>query len=118
MTGKDSVTAYHRAISDRSMQRVHPVIAVSVISVVLYSVIILMLEPQLSAKECVFEVVSAVFTVGSSLGCTPHLSAASKLILCTAMFFGRIGILSILMGFADSHRSNSFRYPSDNIIIN
>lgn len=118
MTGKDRVTAYHRAISDRSMQRVHTVIAVSVVSVVLYSVIILMLEPQLSAKECVFEVVSAVFTVGSSLGCTPHLSAASKLILCTAMFFGRIGILSILMGFADSHRSNSFRYPSENIIIN
>lgn len=77
-----------------------------------------MLEPHLSVKACLFEVVSAVFTVGSSLGCTPHLSAASKIVLCTAMFFGRIGMLSILMGFADSHRSNSFRYPSDSIIIN
>ena len=100
------------------MQRVHTVIAVSVISVMVYSVAILMLEPQLSTRDCLFEVVSAVFTVGSSLGCTPDLSDASKIILCTAMFFGRIGMLSILMGFADSHRSNSFRYPSDSIIIN
>lgn len=118
MTGKNRVTAFHRAISVRSMQRVHTVISVSVISVVLYSIAILMLEPELSVKDSLFEVVSAVFTVGSSLGATPHLSGASKIILCTAMFFGRIGMLSILMGFADSHRSNSFRYPSDSIIIN
>lgn len=118
MTGKHRVTAFHRTISVQSMQRVHTVIAVSVISVMVYSVAILMLEPQLSTRNCLFEVVSAVFTVGSSLGCTPDLSDASKIILCTAMFFGRIGMLSILMGFADSHRSNSFRYPSDSIIIN
>ncbi|MCM1337628.1 MAG: potassium transporter [Candidatus Amulumruptor caecigallinarius] len=118
ITGKKRVTAYHRTISPTSMQRVQAVLALSIVTLLIYTVTLLALEPQLPVKDVVFEAVSAVFTVGSSMGITPMLCGASKIVLCTAMFIGRIGFISLLMGFANSHRSNAFSYPNDNIIIN
>lgn len=118
ITGKNKVTAFHRTISPTSMQRVQAVLALSIITLLAYTLTLLALEPRLPVKAVVFEAVSAVFTVGSSLGVTPQLSTASKVVLCSAMFIGRVGFISILMGFANSHRSNAFSYPNDNIIIN
>lgn len=118
ITGKHRVTAFSRTISPESMQRVQAVLAISILTLVLYTITLIALEPDLPAKALIFEALSAVFTVGSSLGVTSELSGASKILLCSAMFFGRIGVISILMGFADTHRSNAFSYPSDNIIIN
>ena len=42
-------------------------------------------------KAVTFEVVSAIATVGLSLGLTPQLSAASRVILILLMYAGRIG---------------------------
>lgn len=38
-----------------------------------------------------FEVASALGTVGLSLGATPQLTVAGKLVICVAMFLGRVG---------------------------
>ena len=76
------------------------------------------LEPGLSPKALVYEAVSALFTVGSSLGVTSALSIPSKILLCTAMFLGRVGIISLLVGVVGVHNAPPFRLPSDNIIIN
>jgi Trk-type K+ transport system membrane component len=65
-----------------------------------------------------FEALSALFTVGSSLGITPELGLASKLLLCSAMLLGRVGILSLLVGFIGHRRNAPVSYPTDNIIIN
>ena len=59
-----------------------------------------------------------MFTVGSSLGITPSLSLYSKILLCTAMFLGRVGIISLLVGMVGTHNDPPFRLPADNIIIN
>lgn len=116
--GKNRVTAFGRTISPESMQRVQAVVALSIVSLIIYTLILLALEPELPTKSLIFEAVSAVFTVGSSLGVTPLLGSASKILICTAMFLGRIGVISLLMGFANSHKSNAFSYPADNLIIN
>jgi len=49
-------------------------------------------------EEIVFEVSSALSTVGLSTGITGELSDASKLIICCMMFIGRLGVLTF--GFA------------------
>lgn len=45
----------------------------------------------------IFEAFSAMGTVGLSLGLTPRLPEAAKLIIMTVMFLGRIGLLTFLM---------------------
>lgn len=116
--GREVVTAYDRSISIPSLRRAHAVIGLSILSLTFYGIMLVGLEPELSPKALVYEAVSALFTVGSSLGVTSALSIPSKILLCTAMFLGRVGIISLLVGVVGVHNDPPFRLPSDNIIIN
>lgn len=116
--GRERVTAYDRTIAVPSLRRAHAVIGLSILSLAFYAITLVGLEPELSPKALVYEAVSALFTVGSSLGVTPALSIPSKILLCTAMFLGRVGIISLLVGVVGVHNDPPFRLPTDNIIIN
>lgn len=115
--GHNRATAFHRTISQASVRRANAVIVISLLALMAYLMTVMYLEPDLPAKSVIFEVVSALFTVGSSLGITGELGAASKAVLCTAMFLGRVGILSLIAGLATSRRDVSDHYPEDTIII-
>ncbi len=115
--GQSSAQAFGRRISTGSVRRANAVVAIAIAAFIIYAAIILTLEPHLSTKSILFEVTSALFTVGSSLGITDQLSPLSKIILSTAMFAGRVGILSLLIGFGTQSRDKSLHYPTDNIII-
>lgn len=116
--GHSGTSAFNRRINTASIRRANAVVTLAAISLLAYLVTMLLLEPQFTTKEIVFETVSALFTVGSSLGITPYLSDASKALLSTAMFFGRVGLLSILSGILARTRDISPHLPADNIIIN
>ncbi|EHQ87927.1 TrkH family potassium uptake protein [Desulfosporosinus youngiae] len=66
-----------------------------------------------------FEVISALATVGLSLGITPELSAAGKVVIIVSMFMGRVGLLTL--GFFLSQRAEKsaadFKYPEERILI-
>ncbi|MDE7397186.1 MAG: potassium transporter, partial [Muribaculum sp.] len=116
--GRHRVVSYNRTISDDSTRRAITVVSLSMIFFFIYSIVLLNLEPTLQPKAVIFEVVSALFTVGSSMGVTASLSTTSKAILCTAMFLGRVGIMSLLIGINGNRSDKPVRYPSENIIIN
>lgn len=115
--GHGAATAFGRRIAPGSIRRANAVLTVAIGAFIFYAVTLLLLEPQLSPKSLLFEATSALFTVGSSLGVTEHLGNASKLLLITAMFAGRVGILSLLTGIGGGKIDRSAHYPADNIII-
>lgn len=116
--GRSQVVAYHRTIALGSIRRANAVVALSIISYFVYSMLLVAFEPRLPVKPLLFEASSALFTVGSSLGVTAELSVASKITLCTAMFLGRVGIISLLVGVSGSQKDLPVRFPDDSIIIN
>ncbi|MDE7470217.1 MAG: potassium transporter, partial [Paramuribaculum sp.] len=116
--GRDKVVAFRRTIAVWSIRRANAVVALSIMSYVIYSMIILWLEPELSPKALLFEVLSALFTVGSSLGVTSDLSAPSSLVLCSAMFLGRVGIISLISSVVGRRNDTPVSLPTDNLIIN
>lgn len=118
VTGSAKVTAYHRTVSTGSIRRANAVVALSIISYLVFSLILLALEPGLPVRSLLFESCSALFTVGSSLGVTSQLSDASELLLSVAMFLGRVGLISLLTGLVRHHNAPGVIYPTDNIIIN
>lgn len=118
LQGHHGATAFNRTISKASVRRAHAIISLSLLTLLAYCVAMLVLEPALPAKAVVFETVSALFTVGSSLGITAELSDAAKTLLCTAMFLGRVGLLSLLCGLMRRRRDLSSHLPADNVIIN
>lgn len=118
VTGSPKVTVYRRTVSTGSIRRANTVVTLSILSYLIVATLILTLEPNLPPKKLLFEACSALFTVGSSLGITDSLSNASKIILSIAMFIGRVGLISLLMGLMTRRHPYGITYPSDNIIIN
>lgn len=118
ITGKDRVVVYNRTIAMDSVRRACAVVTLSILAYIFYSMMLVAFEPGLPVKQLLFESASALFTVGSSLGVTHELSDPSKILLCTAMFLGRVGIISMLIGFAGQRKDPPVKYPVDNVIIN
>ncbi|MEE0978925.1 MAG: potassium transporter TrkG [Muribaculaceae bacterium] len=115
--GESKVTVFNRTISPGSIRRANGVVAISIISYIIFAMMLVWLEPALPLKAVLYEMVSALFTVGSSLGITSDLSVYSKLVVCVAMFLGRVGLLSLLTGMFATDDANLKNYPVDNVII-
>ena len=65
---------------------------------------------------CLFETASAVGTVGLTLGITPGLGLASKIILMLLMFIGRVGGLTIIYAAISDYKDTS-RKPLGKITV-
>lgn len=115
--GNSSVTAFRRNIAIPSVRRANAIVTLSILSVIVFTTVLMLLEPALPTRSVVFEVVSAVFTVGTSLGITDSLCDASKYVLILAMFLGRVGLLSLMAGMFTPRRDMSSHYPYENAII-
>ncbi|NPA49809.1 MAG: hypothetical protein GXO20_07480 [Thermodesulfobacteria bacterium] len=64
-----------------------------------------------------FETVSALGTVGLSTGLTPHFSVFGKIVLILAMFFGRVGLLSLLSILAEIKPPRPYHYAPEEVMI-
>ena len=78
--------------------------------------LLVVMEPQISLMEALFEITSAFGTVGLSTGITPDLGDDSKLLSIIVMYIGRLGPLTIasLWYYTKGERA---RYPEGNIAI-
>jgi Trk-type K+ transport system membrane component len=110
--------AFNRHISTPSVRRANAVVTLSIVSTLILIIVLMLCEPELSARDVIFESISAIFTVGSSMGITEQLGMASKIFLSIAMFIGRVGLISLLTGMFTAERDTSTLYPDENVIIN
>ena len=70
-----------------------------------------------SLGECLFETVSAIGTVGLSLGLTPSLGAMSRVLLILLMFLGRVGGLTLFFAAASNKASEVGLHPLEKIAV-
>ncbi|MCF8043405.1 MAG: hypothetical protein K9K65_14455 [Desulfarculaceae bacterium] len=64
-----------------------------------------------------FEATSALGTVGLSLGATPMLTPAGKVIIILLMFLGRLGPLAFVYSVAQSLRDPGYRLAEERVIM-
>ena len=77
-------------------------------------------EVNLSFLDIFFETVSALGTVGLTLGITSKLSTIGKIIIAFTMFFGRLGPLTIVIALARRKKQTKkglVRYPEGKIMV-
>ena len=72
---------------------------------------------NLPITSCLYETASAVGTVGLTLGITPTLGSASKMILIMSMFFGRVGGLTLIYAAFGTHKKQVAKLPTDTIAV-
>ena len=68
--------------------------------------------------DALYEAVSALATVGLTAGATGSLSIPAQFLIIMYMYFGRVGLLTISMGFLTGDKAEErFRYAQTNLLI-
>ncbi|MFT5702442.1 MAG: trk system potassium uptake protein TrkH [Desulforhopalus sp.] len=72
---------------------------------------------EMDFLSTLFEMTSAIGTVGLSMGITPQLSAPGKIILIVAMLGGRIGPAVLVLMLLRAKKTSHVEYPVEKIIL-
>jgi len=113
---RQSVTVFKRRVDDRIVRQAGAVVCFYLAAVLVATALICAIEP-FPLREVLFEVTSAMATVGLSMGMTPLLGVASKLILILLMYAGRLGGLSIFLALSESETPPPLERPVEKILI-
>lgn len=95
LTGKDTPVVFGRSIGFRVIYKALAVSLITLMLIVLGVFCLTLTDPDKPFVAELFEVVSAVGTVGLTLNLTPHLSDAGQMLLMPLMFIGRLGPLTL-----------------------
>ena len=115
--GRKHITVFRRTVPAEDVVRVFTLVTVQLCATLLGAFFLIGDGADLMAA--LFETFSASATVGLSLGLTPTLSAASRLVVMTLMFFGRVGILTIatLLSDKEVREKNQMQYAEIHLMI-
>jgi trk system potassium uptake protein TrkH len=105
-----------RRVSDAVVRKALAVLVLSLLWVFTVTMLLLLTE-KLPLEPLLFEAVSAVGTVGLSLGVTPRLSDVGKLIVSLAMLVGRVGVIMVMLSLFSTRQTSSVRYPEEPMIV-
>ena len=93
-------------------------IAFMMVSLSLLGGVFISATSPVAFTDALYEAVSALGTVGLTAGATGHLSVASQILIIIYMYFGRVGVLTISMGFLVGDKAEErFRYAETNLLI-
>ncbi|MBO4323064.1 MAG: Trk family potassium uptake protein [Clostridia bacterium] len=112
---KKDIQCFNRRLPENAVGTAGAILSIYLTLFLLSGVTISIIE-GLPILTCLFETSSAIGTVGLSLGITPSLSIASKIILMALMFFGRVGALTLIYAAVPQTNSNS-RLPLENVAV-
>ncbi len=117
ITGRERVEIYGRALPQRVLLSSLAVVVLYVLVASLGVFGLALCDPQMPLRSQLFEVVSALSTVGLSTGVTAQLSPGSQLVLCLLMFIGRVGPLSLVLSVVRMERPTSYQYPEEDLVV-
>lgn len=113
---KEDTQMFRRRIADETVKHAAAILLLYVVLFLLGGSIICVVE-ELPFLTCLYEVASAIGTVGLSLGITPSLGIVSRGILIALMFFGRVGGLTLIYATFGGKERNVSKMPLDKITV-
>lgn len=117
VTRRDRVEAFGRTIPVRTLFAALTVFVIYVLCAAAGIFLLALFDPGMPLQDQAFEVISALSTVGLSTGITPNLSPASKLVICAAMFIGRIGPISLVLSIFQNRTTLEYEFPEEEVVV-
>ena len=115
--GRESVCVYKRTIPQGQVLDAMT-IAVILIALAMFGGIFISATSPIGFTDALYESVSALATVGLTAGATGSLSIPAQILIMIYMYFGRVGVLTISMGFLMGDRvEERFRYAETRLLI-
>ena len=118
--GEEETVVFKRAIPYEIVREAIVIVTVTALFIALVFALLLVTEQGrgLSSDALFFETVSAVSTAGLSIAdTTRRLSNEGRLVIMGAMFFGRLGALSVVMMIGARAPRRPFRYPTEELVV-
>lgn len=100
-------------------ENVYRALTITLMSLMLLVIATMLLSLTESAEflTVLFEAVSAFGTSGLSMGLTPELTTAGKVLVIILMFMGRTGPLTLAYALKPKGSKELYRYPEGKITI-
>ena len=115
--GRETVTVYKRTIPKAQVLDAMT-IAFILIALAMFGGIFISATSPIGFTDALYEAVSAIATVGLTAGVTGSLSVPAQILIVMYMYFGRVGVLTISMGFLAGDRAEErFRYAQTSLLI-
>ena len=116
--GKQRAVFKGRTISQASFTRAVTVICVQLLAIIV-GVLLLNICEGVDIMSVLYEVTSAISTVGLTMGITSSLSVISRITVMLLMFFGRLGILTVTLAVMNnqSGAEPNITYPEAKMLI-
>ena len=113
---KERPQCFGRRIADESIRNASAIFLLYLLLFLTGGILICCIDgvPLMAA---LFEAASAIGTVGLSLGITPELSGASRLILIFLMYFGRVGGLTMIYAVTAKGAPELSQFPQERVTI-
>lgn len=116
---QEETHAFKRKFEGEAIYQASAIIMLHMTAILLSVLVIGAVEPgaDMTFQSIMFEVISAISTVGLSLQITPELGVISKLILIALMFFGRVGGYTLVLVFSENRKPVKISHIAEQIII-
>ena len=116
LTGRPVVEYRHRAIPNKLLTR-GMMLILAAGAVVFFSFTFLTIFEDQPPLRLLFEAISAFGTVGLSMGATPELSEAGRIIITITMYLGRVGPMAFVMALSRKQRKHNYEYPEESVML-
>ena len=115
---KERLHIFNRHIKKSNFIKAYTIFGIYLLFIIITWLIMLCIESY-DSIDLLYEIVSAIATVGLTIGITSSLSTVGKLIIIFLMFIGRVGPITILYSIAGDSKNNdnALKYPSTEIIV-
>jgi trk system potassium uptake protein TrkH len=111
------ITIFKRRLEADSLKKASAITILYMLTALTAVMVICTLE-DFSLKQILFEVFSALSTVGLTMNVTPNLtSGISKFIISLLMYGGKVGVLTLAASLADRNQNVQLTRPVEKIIL-
>lgn len=114
--GREDIICFRRRIQARTARKALSVVLISFFASIAAIIAMMIFEPGTAADQ-IFEVYSALGTVGISRDYTSTVGIAGKIILCTCMYLGRIGPISMVLVFTMRDKQTAAKLPEEHVAV-
>lgn len=117
INGKRENVVFHKRVPEEQMRKASAIFFCSITTVFVMTMLLLS-RGGITHTDALYEVVSALGTVGLSRNITPTLDSVGRIIIIISMFFGRVGPISMAIFFAKSGTAgNSLKHADGKFYV-
>ena len=116
LRGENGCNVFHRRIGDEVIKKASMVFCLNLF-LGLMSVTLILATSNLRMSDVLFEVYSAISTVGMTTGITRDLNVVGRIVIIILMYCGRIGSMTFALSFVAKPETKGLSLPEEKITI-